>query len=80
MADIGHGFVRVGGKIIGREEWAARFKARIIEQAGLQPEERHVADSECEAAMEDDEWVNDIPEDSADEAMSYWDDDGDGNF
>lgn len=77
MADIGNGFVRIGGEILTAAEWAARFKAHMIAQAELLPEHHHVADSECESAMESGEWVNENPEESANEAMSYWDNDGD---
>jgi hypothetical protein len=79
MADLGHGAILVGGKVLNAEEWAQRFKARVIERAGLTPEQHGCADAECDAAMEDGTWVDDIPEDSADEALSYWDNDGDGS-
>lgn len=68
------GFVKVDGQYLTAEEWARRFKARVMERAQL-TEDSGVADAECEAAMEDGSWVNDNPEDSADEALSYWDND-----
>jgi hypothetical protein len=66
-------------------EWEQRFKARIIELLSggdwLPDQMQETADNEFEALTEatgeDSNWgLDESPEASADECLSYWDDDG----
>lgn len=70
------------------EEWEARFKLRIISRLVVEgspwtPEEASAA-AQCEwegisqDVGQNAMWsLDESPEDSADESMSYWEDDGD---
>lgn len=65
------------------EEWKTRFMARVVEQLG----DGFTAEAALEAAENEYDAVSDTtmnpaymderPEDSADECLSYWDDDTD---
>lgn len=66
-------------------EWGRRFTARIVERLTVEgsPWTREQAEAAAEAELEaidseDRRWArHDTPEDSADEALTYWEDDGD---
>lgn len=55
-----------------KSEWRRRFVRRIMDKAGV---DESIAQAEYEAALEFFDY-DDSPEDAADEALSYWEDDG----
>lgn len=65
------------------DEWKQRFIARIVFQLrdGFTPEGAlEAAENEYESTSDtawNPNYMDESPEDSADEALSYWDDDGD---
>lgn len=70
------------------QEWQERFKSRIVERLTVEDtkwtREEAIAAAQAEweglsgSVGEDAHWaLDENPEDSADESLSYWDDDGD---
>ena len=57
---------------MNKEEWRKRYKARLMER-GLRDAD---AETDTSAAVSNPGFLDDNPEDAADEELSYWASDG----
>lgn len=61
---------------LSRADWELRFACHIVSKGGVPPKAvLHIVKAELESWPESEgEWKNYVPEDAADEQLSYWTD------